>query len=114
MATLHALQEWEGYVVEIGSDEFVARLVDLTAGHSHESAEATIPLTEVSERDTARMAVGSLFRWVIGYERSLEGSPEGARKRVSRIVFRDPPKMTERDFSDGKAWASRIASTLGP
>ena len=30
--TFHALQEWEGYVVEIGEEGFVARLVDLTAG----------------------------------------------------------------------------------
>ena len=31
-ATFHALQEWEGYVVEIGETDFVARLIDLTAG----------------------------------------------------------------------------------
>ena len=35
-------QEWEGYVVDIGLSEFVARLVDLTAGSSHEEEEAII------------------------------------------------------------------------
>ena len=33
---LHVVQEWEGYVLEIVGDEFGARLVDLTAGSSHE------------------------------------------------------------------------------
>ncbi len=84
-ATLHALQEWEGYVVEVKRDELVARLVDLTAGSTHEEEEAIIPLAEIAEPDTVR--VGSIFRWVIGYERS----PSGTKKRVSQIVFRDLP-----------------------
>lgn len=29
-ATLHALQEWEGYVIEIDDEKFTARLTDLT------------------------------------------------------------------------------------
>ena len=100
-ATLHALQEWEGYVVEMDNDEFVARLVDLTASSTHEEEEAVVPLAEVSECDIATVGVGSIFRWVIGYERS----PAGTKKRVSQIVFRDLPRMTERDFHDGRSWA---------
>ena len=108
--TLHALQEWEGYVVAIEADEFLARLVDLTAGASHESEEATIPLVEISERDAHSMTIGSIFRWVIGYERS----PEGTRKRVSQIVFRDLPRMTEADHREGMEWAHKIAPLLNP
>ena len=100
-ATLHALQEWEGYVVEVNGDEFVARLVDLTAGSTHEEEEAVIPMVEISECDVATVRVGSIFRWVIGYERS----PAGTKKRVSQIVFRDMPRMTERDFREGRRWA---------
>ena len=100
-ATLHALQEWEGYVVEIDRDQFVAQLVDLTAGSTHEEEEAVIPLAEISECDAAAARVGSIFRWVIGYERS----PAGTKKRVSQIVFRDLPRMTERDFREGRKWA---------
>ena len=109
-ATLHPLQEWEGYVVEIGDEDFTARLVDLTANHSYESEEATIPFAEISERDAAGMTAGSIFRWVIGYERSAEGT----RKRVSQIVFRDLPRMTESDLVTGKAWAEKIAAALNP
>ena len=100
-ATLHALQEWEGYVIEINGDELLARLVDLTVGSTHEEEEATIPLAEIAEGDAAAMRVGSIFRWVIGYERS----PAGTKKRVSQIVFRDLPRMTERDFQEGRNWA---------
>ena len=100
-ASLHVLQEWEGYVVEMRGDEFVARLVDLTAGSTHEEEEAIIPKAVIFENDVATVVVGSIFRWVIGYERS----PAGTKKRVSRIVFRDQPRMTERDFREGRRWA---------
>ncbi len=107
-AVLHALQEWEGYVVEINRDDFVARLVDMTAGLSHEEEEAIIPLEELSECDVANMTVGSIFRWVIGYERS----PGGMKKRVSQIVFRDLPRITERDFRKGTEWARETIRAL--
>ena len=107
-AVLHALQEWEGYVVELGFGEFAARLVDLTAGSSHEEEEAFIPLDEVSESDAAKMAVGSIFRWVIGYERS----PAGTKRRVSQIWFRDLPRTTERDFREGREWARETSRAL--
>ena len=108
-ATLHALQEWEGYVVEMDDHEFVVRLVDLTAGSTHEEEEAVIPLAEISERDAATVRVGSIFRWVIGYERS----PFGTKKRVSQIVFRDLPRMTERDFGEGRRWARETMRAFG-
>ena len=109
-ATLHALQEWEGYVVEIGEDEFVARLVDLTAGMSYETDEATIPMEEISEHDAEKISEGDIFRWVIGYERSASGT----KRRVSQIVFRDLPRMTAADFEEGRKWAERVARSLNP
>ena len=88
--TLHPLQEWEGYVTEIRGDEFVADLLDLTAGDAVAMKEAVIPKDELSPEDQGRLTIGSLFRWVIVYEVSV-GS---ARKRVSRIVFLDLPPGT--------------------
>ncbi|MDE0179373.1 MAG: hypothetical protein OXP36_12360 [Gammaproteobacteria bacterium] len=99
--SFHALQEWEGHVVEIHGDELVAALVDLTANSSHEEEEAIIPLTEIADDDAAALRVGAIFRWVIGYERS----PSGTKKRVSQIVFRDLPRVTERDLQHGREWA---------
>ncbi len=105
---LHPLQEWEGYVVEIGDNDFTGRLTDLTAGHSWDSEEAVVPLEELSDYDRARLRRGRIFRWVIGYERS----PSGTKKRVSQIVFRDLPAMTESDFESGAEWGRKIARTF--
>ena len=108
-STLHALQEWEGYVLEIGDIDFVARLVDLTAGSTHEEEEAVIPLAELSDEDSRKMRPGSIFRWVIGYERNAAGT----KKRVSQIVFRDLPAITKIDLRDGETWALETIRSLG-
>ena len=107
--TLHPLQEWEGYVVEKGDSDFVAHLVDITSGNSsHAKEEAIIPNEEISERDVEKMQVGSIFRWVIGYERSLAGT----KKRVSQIVFRDLPIVTDTDIKQSETWAEVTACSL--
>ncbi len=105
-ATLHPLQEWEGYVTEINDTEFTANLTDLTAKATY-AEEATIPLDEISEDDAAKMRVGSIFRWVIGYERR-----SGTKKRVSYIVFRDLPAITKADLQKGEEWARKIMAAF--
>lgn len=104
-ASFHLLQEWEGYVIEIGEDDLTVRLLDLTAGSSHEEEEAVIPLSEISEDDLKRLRLGSIFRWVIGYERSASGT----KRRVSQLGFRDLPVMTKQDIAEGEEWARRVA-----
>ncbi len=91
-------------MLEINGDEFVAGLVDLTPNSSREEEEAIIPLTEIADGDAAALSVGSIFRWVIGYERSRSGT----KRRVSQIVFRDPPRITDRDLQQGREWARKI------
>ncbi len=108
--TFHALQEWEGYVTEINDTNFTANLIDLTAGASFEKEEADIPIDELSEEDASKMLVGSIFRWVIGYERSVSGT----KKRVSHIVFRDLPAITKSDLRAGEEWARKIMEAFKP
>ena len=108
-ASLHPLQEWEGYVVEIGDTDFTARLFDLTAKEGGEQEEAIIPFSEISDQDTERLREGSIFRWVIGYERTTTGT----KRRVSQIVFRDLPVVTGSDVRHGEAWARGIRRALG-
>lgn len=105
---IEAVQEWEGYVVAMDDKAFVAHLVDLTADATYAGEEAIIPMVEVSAEDAARMRIGSIFRWVIGYE----CSPSGTKNRVSRIAFRDAPRMTKADFEKGKAWAREIVRSF--
>ena len=108
-STFHAIQEWEGYVVDVGSVDFEARLIDLTADSAYEEEEAVIPLEEISEDDADRLCTGKIFRWVIGYERSAAGT----KKRVSQIVFRDLPAITKTDLRDGQEWAQETIRSLG-
>lgn len=110
-ATFHALQEWEGHVLDVGKEEFGARLIDLTAGGTHEGEEATIPRQDVSDHDAKKLRVGAIFRcWVIGYERTAGGS----RRRVSQIVFRDLPAVTESDLRAGREWTANMFKSLNP
>ena len=103
--SFHLLQEWEGHVTEIGEDDFTVRLLDLTAGSSHEEEEAVIPLSEISEDDLKRLCLGSIFRWVIGYERSASGT----KQRVSRIVFRELPVVTKQNIAEAEERARKTA-----
>ena len=112
--TMHPLQEWEGYIVKRGEAEFVARLRDLTAESFASEAkdvpeeEAIIPLSEIADEDFKRIQQGSVFRWVIGYERA----DSGTKKRISQIVFRDLPSITDQDKSEGTEWARKVIQAL--
>ncbi len=108
--TFHALQEWEGYVVEIGEEGFVARLVDLTAGARREGEEARIPISALSDDEAAKLREGSIFRWSISYERPAVGM----KRRVSRVLFRDLGAMTESDRKAGEAWARETMRAFEP
>ncbi len=108
LPSLHALQEWEGYVTEINDSEFVANLLDITAGDTFAGEEVVIPLDEISEADVARMRTGSIFRWVIGYERA----PSGSKRRVSQIVFRNLPAFTRKDLQEAEEWAAKMMSVF--
>lgn len=87
---------------------FVAHLTDLTAGVTYAEEEAIIPFVEVPAEDAVKMPIGTIFRWVIGYE----CPPDGTRNHMSQIVFRETPKMTKADFEEGKAWTRKIAQSF--
>ena len=99
------LQEWEGYIIEIGEDDFTARLLDLTAGSSHEEEEAVIPFSEISKDDLKHLRLGSIFRWIIGDAHSTNGT----KRRVSQIVFREFPIVTKQDIAEAEEWARKNA-----
>lgn len=105
--TFHALQEWEGYVLNVGSDEFTARLVDLTDFDSKDEEEAVIPICEISNDDVKRLKRGSILRWVIGYE-----NRGGTKRRISQIVFRDLPVLSKKDWDEGVQWAEKVVQII--
>lgn len=113
------LQEWEGYVVSISNDTFTARLLDVTKDSSIEDEEADFPIDDLDDADRARICLGAIFRWAIGYRRS----PGGTKDRYSRIVLRNLPAWTKKELEknrrDSAIWArelnedERISSKFG-
>lgn len=103
--TYHALQEWEGHVLEIGDETFDVAIADITAGAAAPLLTTTLPLSDLTEDEKRALRSGSIFRWTIGYERT----PAGQRKRVSRIIFRQLPRWTDTEIRAAKeAAASRV------
>ncbi len=105
----HPLQEWEGRIVEVGDNEFVARLLDITAGASYDHEEATIPFDQVADRDRDKICLGSFFRWVVGYERLASG----ATRHASQIVFREFPDVSQEERRESQDKADRLWRSLG-
>jgi hypothetical protein len=82
--SFYAIQEWEGYVSGIDKKYLYADLVDLVTGEKRPSTHAKIPLQEIPESELRWAVLGAIFRWSIGYRRSMAGQKD----RVSRIRFR--------------------------
>jgi len=102
-----SLQKWEGAVLEIKKDSFIALLIDLTKESPDETAE--IPLEEVSEDDRNLLKEGSVFYWNIGYLNKICGQ----RERISLIRFRRLPLWSKEEIDAAKCEAERIKNLLG-
>lgn len=102
-----SLQKWEGVVLEVLSDSFLARLVDLTRTGLDEEAE--FPVNEVSEEDRPLIRPGAIFYWNIGYHNSYSGQ----RTRTSIIRFRRLPAWTREEIEAAKREAERLGESIG-
>lgn len=87
-----SLQKWEGVVLELKSDSFIARVYDLTQEGIEEEAE--FPYQEVSEEDKSLIKPGAIFYWNISYVTK----PNRQRTRESLIYFRRVPLWTKREI----------------
>ena len=105
---IEILQEWEGYVKEVGDETFTVELVDLTDYHPNETEETGLPKSDLTTDDLKLLRPGAIFRWLIGYF----FLPHGTKLRVSSIVFRRLPVWTEDEIKQAKEEAKRIASSI--
>ena len=97
----NALVKWEGHVVSIGDDSFLARLTPLLGpGRVH---QAEILLEEIAPEDRFLVQPGAVFYWSIGY---LE-QPSG-RTRQSVIRFRRLPAWTPTELQAARARSSEL------
>ena len=100
------LQQWEGNVLEIKEDSFLAQLHDLSGNLPEEEAE--ISFEEISEIDRDLVEPGAFFYWNIGYHEDKSGQ----RTRSSMIRFRRLPAWTKREIEHSKRKAAEICKKL--
>jgi hypothetical protein len=106
-ATFSPLQEWEGFVNEIGVDCFTGLLVDLTAKKTRAEEQMEFPISDLSEDDRSLLREGAIFRWSIGYQ-----TQHGTKKRVSQVVFRRLPVWTRSDFEESNQKVKEIVENI--
>jgi hypothetical protein len=95
-------QKWEGYVLAVQDDSFLARLVDLTSGEIDEEAEFLLDDVPTSDRDL--VDVGAVFYWGIGYLDKVDGQ----RLRSSSIRFRRLPAWTTEELEAARRKAEEL------
>lgn len=97
-----SLQKWQGIVIEIKKESFIARLKNLTENGIEEQSE--ILLAEVSEDDKRLLKPGSVFYWNIGYRISSLGQ----RTRASMLRFQRLPLWTNEEIGRAKKRALKL------
>ncbi len=102
------LQKWEGVVLEVRQDTFVARIFDEAGKHPDEEIE--LPKEELSPFESDLLEAGAIFYWTIGYRQRL---PRGQRERVSLIRLRRLPAWSRAELSAAHARAEALAHDLG-
>lgn len=68
-----AVQEWDGHVTDIESDQFIALLAPIS-DDGEESERLEYPLNALSSNDRSNLRVGSIFRLSCGYTRKRSGT----------------------------------------
>lgn len=106
-AAFVVLAEWEGSVLHLADDHFVAALVGIKGTALKEEYEAEIPWAEVSDDDRSLATLGALFRLSVGFE-----VQHGTRSRYSRLVFRRLPAWTRRELDAADTLALELSHAI--
>jgi hypothetical protein len=94
-------QKWEGYVIDVGTETFLAKLIPIIGEGPQVKAE--IYLEEVDEEDLGLVKPGAVFYWSIGYLQK----PSGTYK-ASLIRFRRLPHFTNSEIESARAEAHKL------
>ena len=105
--TVQVLQQWEGEVLRVTSDSFVARLHDISTANPDE--QATFSNDEISIDDREFLAPGGVFFWSIGYRDSMAGR----RQRFSQLSFRRLGPVTKAEVDEAREYAARLKKQFG-
>lgn len=95
------IQKWEGHVLEIDNEVFLARLIPISGQGGIQEAE--MYLTEIAAEDKDLLEPGAVFYWSIGYYIR----PSGNWQKASVIRFRRLPVWTEYQLQKAEREAHR-------
>lgn len=99
-------QKFEGIVLEVKENSFVARLRNFTENIPDEEAEFSI--TELSKDDISLLKIGAVFYWNIGYLVQVAGQRIGCHM----INFRRLPVWTSQEIMAADDRAEDLLSWL--
>jgi hypothetical protein len=102
--SFRVMQKWQGHVLEVRDDVFLARLSDLTGKSPPEDIE--LEIGNVAAQDRNLLRVGAVFYWRIGYLDRLDGQ----RIRASVIRFRRRPVWREDEIQTARETARKWAA----
>jgi hypothetical protein len=103
------IEEWEGTVLSVEPDSFIARLVNKSGSQVPEE-EGQFTMAQLSStEDRGLVAPGSIFYFSIGYEES----PSGQRRTSAFLRFRRLPAWTSAELKVIEAEADRLAEVFG-
>ena len=103
-----SLREWEGYVVEISNDTFIAKLINIKNKSKLAKESGKFKLSLLSSDDQSELQLGSKIRWTI----DMEILPSGSRQNVSKVVLMDMPEITEEVIESAYKKAAEMTERL--
>ncbi|MBW1649389.1 MAG: hypothetical protein JRJ44_01685 [Deltaproteobacteria bacterium] len=103
--TFNSSIKWEGYVIKVYNDSFLARITNLSSKYPDEEVE--IEKEAISKDDLPLVKAGSVFNWHIGYE-----TEHGTKKQSSIIRFRRLPVWTKSDIKIAEALEKELNNFL--
>lgn len=103
------IAEWQGRVVSIHEDYFVAEVNGLTGeGVEGVVEEAIIPSEDVQEQDASQFRVGAFFRLCINYQTL----PNRRKVRTTTIIFRRLPAYSASELRAADERAKQLFENL--
>lgn len=90
-----SLQKWEGVVIEVKKESFIAELRDLITENIEETE---LPIEDISDEDRPLIESGAIFYWAIGYCKTYAGQV----KKESLIRFRRLPTWNKAELTRAK------------
>jgi hypothetical protein len=103
-SALTPLREWEGFVEAISAESFFVKLSDVTDTAGLPTDEAEFELKDLSGADRELLRVGSIIRWVVGFERLANDQ----RQRVSRVHVRRIPVFRVSGIDEARNEAEQL------